>query len=155
MKNSSIKEMRALSVIQPWAHCIIRKGKNVENRPKITHMRGTIAIHSSAKIDQERFDILKENYGIKLSSDDVSFGTIIGFADVVDVVTKRTLTKKTQKWFVGKYGYVLKNIVILNNPVPVKGALGFWRLRGKSLNACLKQLSARQKSKFIEFSQID
>ena len=153
MKKSDIKEMRALSVIQPWAHCIVHEGKNVENRPRITHLRGTVAIHSSAKVDQERFDWLKEDHGIKLDLEDAAYGAIVGFADIVDVVTKKTLTRDTKKWFVGEYGYVLANVVALKEPIPAKGALGFWRIKGRLLEKCVAQLSERQISRFRPFGK--
>ena len=148
MKKSAIKEMRALSVIQPWAHCIVYQGKNVENRPRTTHLRGTIAIHASLKKDQERFDWLKDDYRIKLSVEDVPYGAVIGFADIVDVITRKDVSSKTKKWFGGEYGYVLENVVILKKPVQVTGALGFWRLKGSALKKCLEQVSQAKLKKF-------
>lgn len=111
-------------------------------------MRGTIAIHASAKKDQDRFDWLKSDYGIYLDSSVTPYGAVIGFADIVDVVTKKNLTSRTKKWFMGDYGYVLENIVILKEPVPAKGALGFWRLRGAPLKKCLDQLASSKTAKF-------
>jgi hypothetical protein len=72
----------------------------------------------------------------------------------VDVITAKTVTSKTQKWFSGKYGLVLANLVILKNPVKVKGARGVWRLKGKILRACLAELSTAQIKKFKEFKKL-
>lgn len=151
MKKSEIKSLRALSLIQPWAHCVVFEGKNVENRNKVTHMRGTVAIHASKKVETDRFYWLKHDFGISLEPDEVDYGAIVGFAEIVDVVTARTKTAATTKWFSGKYGYVLTNIVTLKKPVPVKGALGFWRLKGRALKECLDQLSDRQVARFKSF----
>lgn len=85
--------------------------------------------------------------------DSTPFGAIVGFAEIVDVVTKKTLTHKTKKWFMGKYGYVLANVVMLKEPIPAKGALGFWRLRGKKLQQCMDQLSGRQLKQFKSFGK--
>jgi hypothetical protein len=148
MNQKKIREMRALSVIQPWATCIIHHGKNVENRKQITHLRGTIAIHASKKKEFERFAWLEEDYRIILDCDSLPYGAIIGFADIVDVITRKTVTSQTKKWFAGKYGYVLQNIVILKKPIPAKGALGFWRLKGAALNKCLKQVPAIKQKRF-------
>lgn len=153
MPKKLITEMRALSVIQPWAHCIVHEGKNIENRPRITHLRGTVAIHASAKVDQERFDWLQEDYGIRLNLDDTAYGAIVGFADIVDVVTKKTLTRSTKKWFMGKYGYVLENAVALKEPIPAKGALGFWRIDRRTLEKCVAQLGANQLARFRPFGR--
>ena len=141
--------------MQPWAYVILHEGKNVENRPKTTHYRGTIAIHASQTMYQEDFDALKKELGIRLDpySDRIAAMAVVGFADIVDVVTKETVTQKTKKWFQGKYGYVLSNVVPLREPVEVKGALGFWRLNGKSLKSCLDQLSGAQIKKFKEFKK--
>lgn len=148
MGGPKIREMRALSVIQPWATCIVEKGKNVENRSRTTHLRGTVAIHASKAIDAERFLQLKEDYGVTLNVESVPFGSIIGFADIVAVVTKKTLSRRTKKWFQGEFGYVLENVIVLKSPVPAKGALGFWRVSGKTLKRCLDQLPQSRIKRF-------
>jgi hypothetical protein len=145
--------MRALSTIQPWAHVILHEGKNVENRPRTTHLRGTIAIHSSIKIDQEGFARLKRDYGITLDANAVHYGCIVGFADIVDVITDKTVTRRTKKWFGGEFGYVLTNVLALAKPVPIKGALGFWRLKGAALRQCLDQVPSSRLKLFKVFQK--
>lgn len=147
----AIREMRALSVMQPWAYCIAHKGKNVENRPRTTHMRGTIAIHASAGRDPERFEWLKDDHNINLDPNTVPFGAIVAFADIVDVITKKQVTGKTKKWFQGDYGYVLENVVVLKKPIAVKGALSFWKLKGTVLKKCLEQVPAGKRRRFKPF----
>jgi hypothetical protein len=46
MKRGALKEIGAITVIQPWAEIIVRRGKNVENRQRNSHYRGPIAIHA-------------------------------------------------------------------------------------------------------------
>ena len=104
MKSINALEMRALSIMQPWADCIIFHGKNIENRSWTTKKRGYIAIHASARVDKARYEIVREEYGLKLNPEDASFGAIIGFAKIVDVVDKKTINRKTKKWFMGDYG---------------------------------------------------
>ncbi len=154
MKGSNIKEMRAISVIQPWAHCIIHEGKNIENRPRITHYRGTVLIHASKKKDPDRFLWLSEDYNIDLEIDDLSFGAIIGIADIVEVITKRQVDRKTKKWFMGKYGYILENMKPLKKPIPTKGALGFWKVKGRLLRRCLNQLGTTSIKKIQPFEKL-
>ena len=149
MKIIELKELRSLSIAQPWAECIISKGKNIENRSWDTRIRGYIAIHASGAYTPIRFESCHNNYGIKIDPDDVSYGAIVGFAEIVDVVTKKGLTSKTKKWFQGDYGFVLKNVIKLKNPIPVKGGLSFWKLKGATLKKCLDQLSATQRKKII------
>ena len=144
MAKYEIKEMSALSIIQPWAECIVSKGKNVENRSRISHKRGFIAIHASAAYKKEYFEYCNEDYKFKIGRDDVAYGSIVGFAELVDVITKKEVTKKTKKWFSGEYGYVLANVIKLQTPIKAKGALGFWKLNGKNFNLCLDQLTKAQ-----------
>jgi len=141
--------LHALSVIQPWAHIIVFKGKNVENRTVNYRMRGFFAIHASAKYDAYNFSFLK-NYRLKLSRDELDFGAIIGFAELVDVITRKQVKRNTQRWFTGKYGLVLKNIIPLKLAVPAKGSLGFWPLKGAALNKCLSQLSQRKQKMILD-----
>ena len=137
----NLKDFRALSIIQPWAECIIFHGKNVENRSWSTEKRGYIAIHASAKVDKNRYEQVHDNYGLKLNPDESSFGCIIGFVKIVDVVDKNTISRKTKKWFMGDYGFVLDDIIILKEPVPVKGFLNFWKIPPTVLKKCMNQLS--------------
>jgi hypothetical protein len=146
-----ISEMSALTIIQPWAQCIVRKGKNVENRDWSTNYRGTIAIHASKKKDIDRFDHCKAQYKVNLDPDQVPYGVIVGFANIVDVIDRRSVNAKTRKWFSGKYGFVLENIVVLKEPIKAKGALTFWKLKGKPLRDCLSQISSSHKKRFKKF----
>jgi len=47
---------KALSVRQPWAHAILRGGKNIENRSWPTELRGTIALHAARSMDAAAVD---------------------------------------------------------------------------------------------------
>lgn len=150
---SSIKMIKVLSVCQPWAECIVAKGKNVENRSWNTKKRGYFAIHASAAKDLERFQWLKD-YRLKLDPDDLPYGAIVGFVCLDDVVTKKTLSRNTKKWFAGDYGFVLSGVIKLKKPVPAKGALGFWKLKGIPLKKALSQLSANQIKKIEKHALI-
>lgn len=145
MPQTEIKLMKALSIAQPWAECIVSKGKNVENRSWSTKQRGFVAIHASASYSKARFDYCYEDYRIRLKRDDLPFGVIVGFAEIVDVITENELTSRTKKWFGGEYGFVLKNVIKLKEPIPAKGSLGFWKLKGNTLKKCLGQLTSVQR----------
>jgi len=141
-----IKSMRALSIQQPWAECIISHGKNVENRGWNTVRRGYFAVHASASTTQDRFDACLDLYGIELNRHDLAYGAIVGFADLRDVITTKTVNRLTKKWYIhhrDNFGFVLRGVIRLETPVPVKGALNFWVLKGQPLRACLKQLGRR------------
>lgn len=139
--------MRAISIAQPWAECIVFNGKNIENRTWDTKFRGYLAIHASKSKDLSRFKYCQEDYGLNLTPENVDFGAIIGIAEIVGVITKKNLTRETKKWFHGEYGFHLKNIIKLKEPVHVNGALSFWKLKGRPLNKILSQLSSAQLNK--------
>lgn len=141
---SKLKVIRALSIAQPWAECIVAKGKNVENRDWNTWFRGYFAVHASRSKSGDRFEACSDSYGIRLDPADLVFGAIVGFAELVAVITKAEVSRKTHKWFVGEYGFVLSNVVRLRNPVPAKGSLSFWKLEGRALSAALGQLNSSQ-----------
>lgn len=144
---SKLVELRALSIAQPWAECIVSKGKNVENRSWNTKFRGYFAIHASQSKSADRFEYCRSEMGIRLNPSDLEFGCIVGFAELVDVITEDEITRETKKWFGGEYGFVLKNVIRLKNPVPAKGSLSFWKLRGRALTAALRELSSAQTKK--------
>lgn len=48
-------------------------------------------------------------------------GAIIGTAEIIDCVSE-----SRSPWFMGNYGFVLKDVVALAEPIPCRGALGFW-----------------------------
>ena len=142
-----LKEIRALSITQPWAECILSQGKNVENRTWNTHQRGFVAIHASSSFKAERFNQCEKNFKVNVNPDEVDYGAIVGFAKLVDVVTQDDLTPETKKWFEGDYGFVFEDVIRLKNPVEIKGTLNFWKLKGKTLEQCLAQLTQSQLKK--------
>lgn len=93
--NSKIKNMRAISIRQPYAEAIMSGQKKMEYRSTLTHVRGTVLIYAGlAKESDEAF----ENF--KVDKNKVPKGLIIGKVDIVDCVWV-----KKYKLF----GYVLKN----------------------------------------------
>src|SRR3546814_4828911 len=49
-----------LSVRQPWPFAIFHGGKDVENRPRRSHHRGPLLIHSSASITREEAEDFRD-----------------------------------------------------------------------------------------------
>jgi hypothetical protein len=147
--------LSTLSLDQPFAHLIFHHGMNVESRTWTTARRGTIAIHATAKKSKAEFEWVNEEFGLKLSPDDAEFSAIIGIAEVVDIITEDQVTKKTRKWFLGPYGFVLENIVMLPRPVPAKGNRKFWHLKGAALKATLDQLTPAQLARIKPFEPKD
>lgn len=130
--------MNCLSIRQPWAEIIVRahlfealdlRPKDIENRTWMTPWKGRLAIHAGTTFDtglfhnkvidpvwwQDRFGTLAASL-IPVHKDQYSLGAIIGFADLVDVVTA-----SDSPWYaLGQYGLVLANIQPIE-PIPWKG----------------------------------
>ncbi|UFW79977.1 ASCH domain-containing protein [Rhizobium sp. SU303] len=136
---SSLPDL-ALSTRQPWAHAIVKGWKDIENRKWNTRHRGWVCIHSSA-FNRRNFEDDHSDYSNVVSdyvnqvpstlpAKDLAFGAIIGVARIVDVTMRHS-----SPWFFGKYGFVLADQQILAEPIPVKGALGFFEWRPRMIAA--------------------
>lgn len=127
--------MLALTIKQPWASLIIHHGKDIENRTWPTKVRGRIAVHSSGRLEAREIQLAVEvAWKLKPSSLQTSalnaigraprdIGVIIGTVEIVDCVVWAN-----SPWFSGPYGFVLRDPIILPEPIPFKGALGFWKV---------------------------
>lgn len=124
--------IRALAIKQPWASAIIHLGKDIENREWPTMMRGRICIHASKAydpVDAADFHDLVYARNIDMTGKPNLYfpeeprGGIIGVVEIADCVTRHN-----SDWFVGRYGFVLRNARPVEF-IPVRGALGFfdWR----------------------------
>lgn len=127
--------MKAISVRAPWWWAILHLGKDIENRDWPTKFRGTVYLHSSkwwstpGVVDD--WDSVAACYkvsggrsfdpGISFRNIKDAGGRIVGTVDIVDCVSE-----SSSPWFFGKYGFVLANPRALPEPIPCKGALGFF-----------------------------
>lgn len=120
----------ALSIRQPWAHCVLHLGKPVENRSWPTNVRGTICIHASKSLTLDDYvsaQLVSRDAGFFQLPERKSFqrGGIVGVVDIVDCVTDHP-----SPWFFGPYGFVLENPRVVPF-VEVSGALGFFEWRNR------------------------
>lgn len=121
----------ALSIRQPWAWAIINAGKDIENRDWSTKFRGPVCIHAAKRMTNGEFDKFVDLSRWIVSKGRwtgdfiperkaLSRGGIVGVCDIVDCVDA-----SESPWFLGRYGFVLRNA----RPVeffPAKGALRFF-----------------------------
>jgi hypothetical protein len=114
----------ALSVRQPWAWLIVSGMKDIENRPRRTHYRGSLLIHTGVSLDSytdENVEWLNKKFGVQIPPE-LETGGIIGIVEVVDCVESHA-----SRWFQeGSFGWVLANPRRLIFR-PCKGALGLFR----------------------------
>lgn len=133
---------KALSIRQPWAWAIVSEGKDVENRDWSTKYRGPVCIHASKGMSKAEYDdcldfidhikpldpvgrLSRRARFVNGQAGEQARGGIVGVADLVDCVED-----SDSPWFMGRYGFVLKNVRAVKF-IPVKGMLGFfeWRAR--------------------------
>jgi len=124
-------EVKALSVKQPWAWLICAGLKDVENRNWYTQYRGRCYVHTGIKIDKRAFEWLADRFpeclyqrvivnGL-INPSVLVTGAIIGEVEIVDCVEK-----SESHWFTGRHGFVLRNPVLYEVPVPCRGKLRFF-----------------------------
>jgi hypothetical protein len=141
-------DMKALSIKQPWAWLICAGYKDIENRnwrigrnPRhgqyssrdianfTIELPERIYVHAGKKMDSGYMDFLYELFDadiphqvVELTNKD--FGALIGEVDIIDCVTE-----SKSPWFVGKYGFVLANPKLYDEPIPYRGQLGFFEVK--------------------------
>lgn len=125
--------MKSLTVRQPWAGAIAHQAKRVENRTwqlPSKYWGARILIHAGAQRD--RFAVV---YGDNL---DV-------YSAVVAVATVTGCHYSEDGSCCGPWGeenvyhWTLADVTALPEPVPAKGALGFWTPGEDTVNAALRQ----------------
>lgn len=125
--------MKALSIRQPWAWCIVSNlipaalRKDVENRdwqyPQ--KFRGRFAVHASGTFSKDGYRWVQENFPeIDLPAPDAfELGGIVGFSTLVDI-----LEWADSRWFMGqRQALILKDSVPCEF-IPMKAKLGFFEV---------------------------
>ncbi len=113
--------MKALSIQQPWAWAILRAGKDIENRTWGTKVRGRVLVHAGKRVDYDAYQWLSEGTGL-VAPRNLPTGGIVGSVEIVDCVCS-----STSGWFVGPYGFVLRDPQPMEF-VPCVGRLGFFEV---------------------------
>ncbi|MEM6390308.1 MAG: hypothetical protein AAF626_12225 [Pseudomonadota bacterium] len=123
----------ALSVRQPWAWAILHGGKKIENR-SLGSIRagrmvpGWIALHAAIgmKEAEYRWGVWRlQKHGVRCPRPaHLIRGAIIGVVEVTEIITQ-----SESPWFGGEAGLVLAQPRAVE-PIPAKGALGYFRWQG-------------------------
>lgn len=122
-----------ISVRQPWAWLIMNAGKNIENRSWPTHVRGRVLIHAAKGVTKtewrDAWDWVRracpeawEKGCREIKAGTIERQGIIGSVEIVDCVTR-----SDSPWFMGEYGFVLRD----PQPLPFyqcRGQLKFFRI---------------------------
>lgn len=135
--------MLALTIKQPWLYAILNCGKDIENRnwkPSNQLLGQQIVLHSSKMFDEKFHKNCEKNKDVCIC------GAILGVATIKEVVQE-----SKSKWFTGKYGLVLVNVMALKEPIYCKGKLGFWQVEKEIEEKIKKELSGCSLSKTSHF----
>ena len=146
--------MKAITLTQPWATLVAIGAKRIETRSWNTNYRGPLAIHAAAGKYVDDYLLMKiepfysalTRAGIE-SRLQIPLGGIIATCELVAthrvdnmdwVPGKRGWEKNGHFWeateqekafgdySIGRYMWFLANVKMLDNPFPVRGALGLW-----------------------------
>ncbi|WP_323011080.1 ASCH domain-containing protein [Paracoccus sp. (in: a-proteobacteria)] len=117
--------MKALSIRQPWAWCILH-GKPVENRRWWTPYTGPLLIHAAKGMTRAEYEDCRDfaaSLGLTVPpADELPRGGIVGMARLSACVTHHP-----SKWFFGPYGLVLEDVQPLPFR-PLRGMLGLFEV---------------------------
>lgn len=139
-------EMRALTLFDPWATFVAHGVKQYETRSFQVSYRGPLAIHSSQRFTKYQkglctsrpfASVLTE---LALKSEwftgmwiDIPRGCIIAVADLVSIVSTDYIVEHISSteqalgdYSPGRFAWSLMNVVLLKEPIPVKGSLQLW-----------------------------
>lgn len=130
-----IEGMKALSIRAPWWWAILHAGKDIENRDWPTKFRGRALLHASKwwSLSGVQDDMGMVSHAYRQSGGEpcdcgVTYrqmrdlgGHIVGSVEIADCVEQ-----SDSPWFFGRYGFVLRDPIAFDVPIPCRGALGFF-----------------------------
>lgn len=125
--------MRALTIMNPWAHFVVSGAKCLENRtwrPPKSIDGQRIAIHSGKRWSSAEA-LIPGAFAVP-SRTDCTFGSILATAVVDGFVSSaeeadRALAGQGE-WFLGPIAWVLRDLCVLHNPIKCRGMQGVWRV---------------------------
>jgi len=131
--------MKAISLIQPWATLVAIGAKKIETRSWATKYRGELAIHASKnypgkfkKLEQQEPFYSALRPGGVYAYPELYCGKIIAVVKLVDCVsiTLDNIPPEPERSFGDytpeRYAWILEDVRLLPEPVPVRGRLGLW-----------------------------
>lgn len=144
--------MKALTIRQPWASLTLMVGENgkafkrVETRSYRTNYRGRIAIHAGATHEDLLLleGLVLRHMGVEVRPQMVAlpYGKVIGEVTIKDCIPINELWDTEYStamevdfgdWSKGKgrFGWILEDPVMYDQPVPARGQLGLWNWPGR------------------------
>ena len=124
--------MKVLSIKEPFATLIKDKVKIYETRSWKTNYRGEIYIHASLSLSKsERLESAS-----KYLKSEIKPGCILCKCELVDCIPMtdefiKYINEETSEYDYGlysegRYAWKLRDLEVLEKPIPAKGKLGIW-----------------------------
>jgi activating signal cointegrator 1 len=126
--------MKVITIKQPHASLIANNNKKVEIRSWKTKYRGEVYIHAGSNIDKQYLDMYKDIIDInnlptkKIIAKCNIVDCILITEDNIDILNKNNNGYQISKKLIGQYGFILDNIIEINNNKEIKGQLGLWNI---------------------------
>lgn len=130
--------MKALTILQPYAHLIAVGEKPIENRHWPTQYRGPLLIHAG-----KGRSMLDEG-----DPADMAFGAVVAIAQLAQCFKLDRLWPPSYEPLQkhehanGPFCWILENVCRLETPVPARGAQGLWVPDAQLVAAVFKQADA-------------
>ena len=115
------RNLRVLTIWQPWASLIIHGPKRIENRARKPWSRlhgQLIGIHAGARIDTDTESDYATRYQLPAP---LPHGALLGVARIVG-----TVEHSNDPWFLGPVGIKLADVIAFPSAVPMRGAQSYW-----------------------------
>lgn len=155
-----MRNLRCLTVHQPWASAIVHGEKRIENRtmePPATLIGEVLAIHAGKTFDVMGEVILRTELGFNSVDFPDVRGAIIGVGRVIGFFTKanwclradhltptqrlaRIAELRQSPYYAGEFGWILDEVIALPEPVPCRGMQGIWWAERDTVAAVSAQL---------------
>jgi hypothetical protein len=150
--------MRVLSLTEPWATLVAIGEKSIETRSWGTSYRGPVIIHAAKKVPRDaRLLAALPPFDTVLAGRALQPTKVLAVADLTQCFrfTERThrsilvrsaggLLPRHEADFgdfdTGRWGFILRDVRALPEPIAAKGALGLWIPDAKLVRAIEEQL---------------
>lgn len=130
--------MKVLSLLQPWATLTVIGQKKIETRSWTTAYRGRLLIHAGKGKGGAAIAAAPAIRAFIPNFRELPFGAIIGEVTLQDVIRLSsenyagnldalTLEEKAFGAYEGgRYGWIMTDPVLYDEPIPATGRLGLW-----------------------------
>jgi hypothetical protein len=119
--------------------------KSIENRPRRTNITEEVLIHASLTYNKAAEESIRQTCrNLRLPEPTLEDlrstprGAIIGTMTIVACVTPKEVPHRHRRWASGPWCYLISDSKVFHEPIPWKGALGFFNVPDKVVAGALR-----------------